>query len=365
MTSTSRPPWSAWTRTVAAVAIAAVLLICGPSPYASASDDTETLVDSVDIERIRDVITTLQDFGSREFHLESSRAAAEFLHDEFADLGIPVEYQYFTVGNATVSNVVATLEGGGSGAETYLFGAHYDSENRAVYDLSTAENTTAPGADDDASGVASVLEMARLLKGSDFSHAVKFVMFGAEEGGYDDSGGRMGSRHYAASEAALGRTYAGTAILDMVGYREAEENRVVLVVNSPDYRLSELTERAVRDYAIDLRTEVLHAPSIVFSDHASFWELGMPSMLVIEELDDESYFPVNPHYHSSTDTVDRLSLEQVVAVTQALIGGLLLSEEDQDQDILVFGIALMSAAIVSVAIFIHFRRMKGRAEDDE
>jgi len=271
---------------------------------------------------------------------------------------MPVEYQYFVVKETQVANVVATLQGSDAEAGIYLFGAQAASENRGVYDLSTAENLTAPGADDDASGVAAVLEMARILKESGFPATVKFVMFGAEEYGYDNSGGCKGSEHFAAQEVSLGHVYSGTAALDMVGYREGDSNKIVLVVNEDGYALADSTSRAVDRFGTDLDLEVLVDHTITYSDHSSFWNQGMPSMLVVEELDD-LLSPVNPNYHTSYDTADKLSPEQLEAVTEALLGGLLLIDDDGFGALLIFGTAIMSAAIVSVVLFIHIRRRRG------
>ena len=356
------------TRALAAVALSiSALLALGPwtvgSGYSSSSD--EDLVASVDQGSIEETIGVLEAFGSREFHLESSRQAAEYLLGAFEDIGVQAELQYFMVGDATVSNVIGTIDGSDEDAGMYLFGAHYDSENRDVYDLSTAENITAPGADDDASGVAAVLEMARILAGADFPSTVKFVMFGAEEMGYDNSGGCRGSEYFAAIEAAQGRTYSGTAVLDMIGYRAGDVNKVSLIVNEDEQALTESVRDAAGVFGIDLEMDLFVRPDATYSDHASFWAEGIPSMLVIEELD-SGMFPVNPMYHTSYDTLDTLSLGQVVAVTEALLGGLLLLEErDGDSGwVLVFGTALMAAVIVSVALFIYVRGRRGRIGDD-
>jgi Zn-dependent M28 family amino/carboxypeptidase len=350
----------------AVTVLISALLAWGPWTVTSGSAaDDAALVESVDLDRITETIEMLEGFSSREFHLESSRQAAESLHGAFEEIGVPVEFQYFTVGETVVSNVVATLPGSDEGAGTYLFGAHYDSENRAVYDLSTAENLTAPGADDDASGVAAVLEMARILKGAGFPGTVKFVMFGAEEMGYDNSGGIKGSEHFATIESALGRTYSGTAVLDMIGYRVGSENKAIIVVNDDSNALAISTKEAVDEFQVDLDMDILVAPALTYSDHSSFWSAGIPSMLVIEELDEDVYYPLNTNYHTSFDTIDTLSLDQVVAVTEALLGGLLLAEDEGGGTTFVFGIALMLAAIVSVALFIiYVRRRRGRVGDD-
>ena len=347
--------------TLVAICVSA-LLAWGPTwttGTASAAEDNAALVASIDIDRMMETVEALQAFGSREFHLESSQEAAEYLYQAFEDIGVPVERQYFTVDETQVSNVVATLEGTDEDAGAYLFGAHYDSENSDAYSLQTAEDLSAPGADDDASGVAAVLEMARVLSGSSFPATVRFVMFNAEEYGYDNSGGCRGSEYFVAQEAALGHTYEGTAILDMIGYRAGVVNSAVMVVNEDGYALAESTRNAVGEFGIDLTLDVLNEPSITYSDHSSFWNRGMPSMLVIEELDD-MYSPLNPDYHTSYDNASNLSPDQLEAVTMAILGGLLTVSGDGTDGAIVFGIAIMSAVAISVALFIYMRRMRGR-----
>ncbi len=353
------------TSALAAIAVfLSVIVVSGSwTVGADPSDDRYgDLVASVSIGNIEETVATLEAFGSREFHLESSRQAAEYLRSALEDVGVPAELQNFTVVDTPVSNVVGTLQGSDEEAGMYLFGAHYDSENSAVHNLSSAENVSAPGADDDASGVAAVLELARILAGSDFPGTVKFVMFGAEEMGYDRSGGCKGSRYFAGEEVADGRTYSGTAILDMVGYRTGDQNKVTLIVNEEGHALAESTLRATETFGVDLDIDVLVAPHVTYSDHSSFWAAGIPSMLVIEELDDLN-FPLNPQYHTSYDTLDTLSLDQVAAVTQALLGGLLSGEEGDDK-MLLFGTVLMSAVIVTIALFVFIRRRRGLVEND-
>lgn len=349
--------WAAALALAAAVMAAPSLWTAGGAAGAEPGD--ADLVASLDQGNMADTIASLQGFGSREFHLESARQAADFLYGSFEGIGVQVEHQSFVVDDMLVSNVIATIPGGDEGSGMYLFGAHYDSENSGASNLSSAENLSAPGADDDASGVAVVLEMARVLSGADLPWTVKFVMFGAEEYGYDNSGGCKGSEYFVKVEEALGHTYAGTAVLDMVGYRAGEDNTAVLVLNDGEDALARSVVGAVDAFGVNLSLEAVVEPDITFSDHGSFWDAGIPSMLVIEELSDRD-FPVNPYYHTSADTLDTLSMDQVEAVAEALLGGLLLMDDDGGADILVFGTVIMTAVIVSAALYVHFRKRRGR-----
>lgn len=354
--------------TVALLVSFCMLTVALPGTLAEGPEETywSILVDSVDASRMMDTVETLQGFGSREFHLESSREAARFIYDSFEALGLDVEYQHFQVEDTLVSNVVATLNPSPDEGNLYLVGAHYDSENRLVHNLSTAENITAPGADDDASGIAAMMEVARILADSVFDANIKFVAFGAEEYGYDNSGGSKGSEYFVSREIESGVRYRSTAILDMVGYRTGEENRAVMVVDDSDYPLAGCMSDSVERFSIDLSLVKRYDPSITYSDHGPFWESGIPCMLVVEELDQYTGGPVNPYYHTSEDTADHVSPEQLEAVTKALLGGLLLLEGDDGRasQALVFGIVIMSAAAVSVAALVFIRRRRGRFDDD-
>lgn len=350
-------------RTVA-FAVAISFLVPGFIPCSSsgsAEDDFVALVESVSAADMMTTVEDLQAFGSREFHLESSREAAEYIYGRLVETGLAVEYQEFELDGINISNVVAIKEGGDPGAGCFLFGAHYDSENRLVDSLSAAENITAPGADDDASGVAAVIELARLLSDVALRNTVKFVAFAAEEYGYDNSGGLKGSHHFVASEVEGNVSYEGTAILDMIGYRSGLENRAVIVTEQPGDRMAEATVEAVGKYAIDLDVVNIVEPRISYSDHSSFWGAGYPSMLVIEELSEESYIPLNPYYHTSNDVASSLSEEQMAAVTQALLGGVLqlaVGEEGSGISSYVAIALASSACAVAIAAFMILRKVR-------
>jgi hypothetical protein len=100
---------------------------------------------------------------------------------------------------------------------------------------------------------------------------------------------------------------------------------------------------------------------IDYSDHSSFWGAGYPSMLVIEELSEESYIPLNPYYHTSNDVASSLSEEQMAAVTQALLGGVLqlaVGEEGSGISSYVAIALASSACAVAIAAFMILRKVR-------
>jgi len=319
------------------------------------------MVETVDGQNMLSTVMDLQAFGSREFHLNSSLEAADYIRSSFEDIGLEVEFQEFLVGAVPVWNVIAESPGDGDCDEWYLFGAHYDSENMDANSLAEAEELPAPGADDDASGVAVVMEVARIISTVGTSHPVKFVAFGAEEYGYDNTGGLKGSEYFVDRETEEGVNYIGTAVIDMVGYRSGYVNEAVLVTNEDEHGFAIACAQAVEDMGIDLDLETLNDADIVYSDHASFWSAGIPSMLVIEEFNPITYVPVNPYYHTAQDTADRLSVDQMTAVAQMLLGGFaVMTAEEGSGWSAIIGFLAVSAFGAVVAVILIFRFNKGR-----
>jgi hypothetical protein len=177
-------------------------------------------------------------------------------------------------------NVVGTLHG--RRAEYVMICAHYDSRFEGC-----------PGADDNASGTAAVLEAARLLHNIPFEYSIKFVAFGGEELGL------LGSKAYVAAHG--GDSIRAVINLDMIAW-DGDGDRVVQVHSEipTDTNKAEDLFRLIFDvdevYA--LPTEVaLARPGIRASDHAPFWDAGHPAVLLIEEFGTD----FNPYYHTAQD----------------------------------------------------------------
>lgn len=304
-----------------------------------------------------DSIVALQDFGpaagisSRAFYLNSTDNVSIYIHDRLMDLGLYVRYQTFVLSGHEVRNVIGVMNGTDPTADQILFGAHYDSENYLVRNLGAAVQAygAAPGADDDASGVAAVLEIARVLHVRDFMNTIKFVAFTAEEGGYDDSGGLKGSGKFASSERTAGVSYAGTVIMDMIGYRSGNENALTIVKQGGINLFADSIIDAVNRYGIDLSIVSHVDPMSAYSDHYPFWTSGYPSILLIEQF--TAYGdPVNPYYHTANDTYDKLSEDQLVAAAKATVGGALSLLTPDERDGISIYLVVLVVIIVAVTI---------------
>lgn len=351
-----------------ALAIAAVLLSCATlqSVPARAFDHGEIgeLIGGVSGESVMTTVSNLQDFGSRAFYLNSSKEAAAYIFDRFQDLGLEVHYQNFTASGYETGNVVATLEGSVPTEPRYLFGAHYDSFNELSLNYSIGANTSAPGADDDASGVAAIIELAKVLSTLTLERTIMFVAFGAEELNANQTGGGLaGSTAFVTQQKSAGTEFEGTAILDMIGYRTGTQDRCTLIVRPDGNPLVNATQRAVTDYGLGIELTTISNPWISFSDHWPFWQAGYPSMVAIEQIDPTTFYPVNPFYHSSEDRAFHLSQSQMASMTKAFLAAVLsldLSSGDgTNQENIVIAlviVVIVAAAVVAIIVFFRTRR---------
>jgi peptidase M28-like protein len=258
------------------------------------------------------------------------RAARDYVAAELAATGLAVELAPFEFRSRTYHNVVATLPGLDPNRPRLLVGAHFDS---------TADT---PGADDNASGVASVIECARLVAARQPSAGVEFVGLDLEELQTLTGKYRVGSHALARQRRGQGERLAGALILEMVGYCDpATGSQIVppfLGIEVPregnflaavgDTRSRGLLEEfvagaggAVPDlpiipYRTRLRGWLL--PLTRLSDNASFWDAGYPSLMLTDTA-----FLRNPHYHRSSDRSDTLDFDFMAKVTEATIGAIL------------------------------------------
>lgn len=336
--------------------VATLVLMTSVLPGVSAADNSDqnsAILDKVSGPNMSQSMDQLVSYNTRAFNTNSSVNSSTYIHDELQDLGLWVYYQHLEVAGFSVRNVVAVKNGSNANAPQYLFGAHYDSAPIDHVNYSYGSVLAAPGADDDASGVAAVMELARVLEGNSFQNTIKFVAFAAEETGLN------GSSYFAQHERSSGIKYEDTAILDMIGFRAELENRVTVFSGSTTNNLSHSISVAVAHYDISLSVEVVSGYTMRSSDHASFWEMDYPSLLIIEQIANQA--PVNPYYHSANDTPDHLSIDQMVAVTKALLGGFLLLESPLERNgipylAIVIGVTVAAVAAIAVIYAIRKRR---------
>jgi hypothetical protein len=235
-------------------------------------------------------------------------------------IGYDVQRQGLVAGDAVVQNIAVHVTGGERGGEAYVVGAHYD----------TAAG--ASGADDDASGVAVLMELARLFHDRKAKRALHFAFFVNGEAPYFETD-QMGSLVYAKSLKALGLTVKGMLSLDGLGvYGEgppvrpypvtvppypASSDFLALIGNEASRPLLEQVSASLRDAGsgVPVIASVLEAemPLARGSDHWAFWKLGMPALL----LTDAGEYRYKD-YHQKTDQPANLDFERLARVVTAL-----------------------------------------------
>ena len=255
---------------------------------------------------------------------------ARIVADRFSKLGYRVRFQPFRYKNATYCNVIAaprfpndTKRSNDKGL--VIVGAHYDTVS------------SSPGADDNASGIAGVMETARILAVSP-PKGLRLIAFTLEEPPAFRTR-NMGSYHYARKLKDSSANVMGMICLEMIGYFSDRPNSqrfplffmdriypntgnfIALVGNK---KSTSWTKR-IRDgfsRGTDLPVESLNAPWLVigvdFSDHWSFYKMGYPAVMVTDTA-----FYRNPHYHRPSDLPDTIDLERAAKVVDGICRAIL------------------------------------------
>ena len=174
------------------------------------------LIDQVNTDSLTSYIQRLQDFRTRMALSESSAAVSQWIADKFTSWGYAAEFDSFYMDDlgwpfplGFERNVIATLPGTMGLPLYYIIGGALRL-NDLVLDLGNA-----PGADDNASGVAAALEAARIMGAHGFDKTIKFICWGAEEVMFD-----TGASHYSQTAVDSGWAIAGMLNSDMIGYQE-------------------------------------------------------------------------------------------------------------------------------------------------
>ena len=296
-----------------------------------------SMIDSVSTENLTNHIQWLEEPGgenSRVNFTPGNDSASVYIKNEFDKINglTSVEFDTFYIPSANpplnlkpMVNVVATLEGTANPETYFVIGAHLDcSASRMGQSIWNSQwsTITAPGADDNATGIAAILEIARILAdpANNFDHAVtlKFIAFGAEESGPAYSGSHHGSRHYAKYAKENNHNVLGMVSIDMIGYNPSFDYQSI-VSNNASVSFAEQFINANNIFSIDLILEGPPFPYGTYSDHDTFWDEGYQAVLFIENgppWNSNGYYSANPYYHKSTDTYETLNMELVTKVTK-------------------------------------------------
>jgi Zn-dependent M28 family amino/carboxypeptidase len=259
-------------------------------------------------------LQTLQDFVSRNTYNASCDSAANWIRQTFQSFGLTATIDSFQIGAYTKFNIIAEKPGTSQPNQVYFMTAHYD----ATAGLPIFPEASAPGADDDASGAAAVLECARVVAQNSFTRTVRFVLFAGNEQGL------IGSEDYVAGLPTT-QTYLGSFNADMIGYSGADPWPPDLVVyhngTTGSAALAGKIAEASNAYASGfLQTIQLSDAQMIYSDHAPFWDRNIPA---ISAMEDEAWGDdLNPFYHSVNDLVTHLDMPYALDVMKVLLASL-------------------------------------------
>ncbi|MCA9870418.1 MAG: M28 family peptidase [Anaerolineae bacterium] len=221
--------------------------------------------------------------------------AAAYMTERLERLGLTVTTHWWTHSPQVLQslpNVVAEKPGTDPSAGIYIIGAHLD-------DTSGSATTLAPGADDNGSGSVAVLTAAELLTPYTFDATIRFVLFTGEEQGL------WGSQAYANSLS--GQDIRGMLNMDMIAWDSQDGPDMDIharssVAGSVD--MGQTYADVISAYSLNL-TPVIYSNGTSASDHASFWNIGVPAILAIENYYADTGAPrdFNAYYHSVNDRV--------------------------------------------------------------
>lgn len=276
----------------------------------------------MEVGRLRHHVDTLAGtIGERNIWTYSSlNRAADYIEQQFASSGYAPARQTYDVSRLPVSNIEVTLEGTSRPDEILVVGAHYDTVGGC------------PGANDNATGVSAVLDLARRFAGRAQPRTVRFVTFVNEEPPFFQTP-QMGSYVYARAAKARGDRIVGMLSLETMGYYSDEKgsqqypaplaalypdvgNFIGLVANVASARLLMRTRRAftrASSFPIESAVAPAELPGVGWSDQWSFWQFGYPALMVTDTA------PYRyPWYHTAEDTPDKVQFAKVAALVDGL-----------------------------------------------
>lgn len=307
------------------------------------------LMEQVSKDSLAKYIQDLADAGghkSRASYTEGNLWAVQYIKERFESFAglTSVELDTFLLSNAQAPydtvplfNVVATLEGQEHPGQIYVVGGHLDATANRDGNINWDNDwptAMAPGADDNATGVASILEIARILSdpANDINQSVtiKFVAFGAEEvhPAYSSSSSdhHFGSLNFVKEAYQNGDDILGAYIMDMIGYNNTGNDYFDVVSNAKSISLGEDLLETNSVYEVGLESNEPPFENALYSDHDKFWNYRYLAILLIEHAppweDDLPWYTINPYYHKESDTFEHVNLNQVHKIAQLTLGTL-------------------------------------------
>ena len=291
--------------------------------------DLSPFLNCVSAGRIRSHIQALEGPRHPQSAPQALERAADYVWESLQSLGYAMTVHRFCDNGGEYRNIIATHRGARFPDERLILLAHFD----------TVEET--PGADDNASGVAVMLELATVLKPLRFERSILFVGVNLEENGGEETAefrGRRGSKALARYARENGWSIEGVVVFESVAFAsdyvvqtapagipvDVPEvgNFIAVVGNDDSLALARGFAESVERHRLPLPCQTLIVPGAGEiipdcrrSDHASFWDEGYRAIMITDTTNFRS-----PHYHQPSDTLETLNLPFATRVCQATTG---------------------------------------------
>jgi hypothetical protein len=267
--------------------------------YGPIAGDIRAVVNQVSAARIYDYEKALFDFDSKHITQPGNRLASEYLFDRYRSFGYEPAYQRFSPPDAlggSTANVIARLEGTTNPELVYVVSSHYDSV------------AVGPGADDDTSGTAALLEAARVLAGHPLPATVVFASFTGEEASL------LGSREFARVALADGWQVAGALNNDMIGY--ANDSRLDNTIRYSNPSIRDLQHGAAMLFTRLVTYDARYYRST--DANALFDAFG-------DVIGGIGSYPVlgNPHYHTASDVLETVNHDLIAETSKTTVASVM------------------------------------------
>jgi Zn-dependent M28 family amino/carboxypeptidase len=268
-----------------------------PQISSTVADWIQDLVDQVSQDSLYAYTLRLQNFQTRYSYSDSIASARQWIVDKFGSFGIDSVYLDHYFYDSDQWNVVATVPGTAEPDALIIVGGHYDS---VTYNQSPGPLTYAPGADDNGSGTAATLELARIIANNPLPQTVVFIPFAQEEQGL------RGSAAYAAEAFSRGDDIRFMLNMDMIGYKPNNTN-VRLYHDTPSTSIADLMVDLASTYG---GLTGIKGSASGNSDHWPFMQRGWPAVFVHE------YIFNNQGWHKNTDVTDSMNFDYMTRATK-------------------------------------------------
>lgn len=276
------------------------------APLIKLDPKIQELIQSITWDDMKATVQTLEDFYSRQVRAAGNAQAVQWIAEQFQKMpGLEVATPTFPYSSKPLSNIVAIQKGVTNPDTVFVVCGHMDST--VGWGGGTGK---APGADDNGSGAAGVLHVASVASRLSLPYTVMYCCMNAEEVGL------VGSK-------AVAKQLAGTqglkikAALNMDMIADRDDNQVAVIGNTASNWLIDVFKDTAKLYT-GLESKCLYDSDIWYSDHSSFWNIGVPAILTIE-----GYPEMSAHYHKVTDLVANLDPKLMERVARATLATLL------------------------------------------